>query len=91
MIPVEPVAYEGSMGVTYAKDQPQYTMLPARVFDDSSVLTEWEPTAEELEYLLQGGKVRLWIYCGFDEQGVMRKLQPVSLEVVVPECGLRNG
>lgn len=84
MIPVEPPAYDGTMGVVYAKDQPQYIPLPARVDSTGMVITEWEPTAEDLERLLQGGRVRLCIHTH------MQPLQPVSLDVIEPECGMRR-
>lgn len=84
MTAVAPPAYDGTMGVVYAKDQPQYNPLPARVDAAGVVITEWEPTADELERLLQGGRLRLWIHTH------LQPLQPVSLEVIESACGMRS-
>jgi hypothetical protein len=73
---VEPAAlHEGAALVVIAKDQPEYLPLPASVSPDGVVMTEWEPTAEELARLMNGGRVRLWIYT------FRNPLQPVSVEV----------
>ena len=81
MTPVEPTLHEGAKLVMFAKDQPEYLPLPASVDASGCVMTEWEPTAEELDRLLCGGRVRLWIYT------FGHRLQPVMLDVVDPECG----
>lgn len=81
MMPIEPIIHEGARLVVFAKDQPQYIPLPASVDDQGCVMTEWELTTEELDRLLCGGRIRLWIHT------FHRPLQPVSLEVVDPECG----
>ena len=47
-------------------------------------MTEWEPTADELETLLEGGRIRIWLYT------FNRPLQPISVEVAEPECGMRG-
>jgi hypothetical protein len=75
MKPLTPPAYEGTRGVMYAKNQPQYDPLPARLFPDGCVLTEWQPTAEELARILDGKPIRLWCWT------FNRPLQPVALEV----------
>ena len=76
MTPVTPDAlHEGGELVTIAKDQPQYEPLVASVSADGLVMTEWEPSAEDLAALLDGGRVRLWIHT------FGLPLQPISLEV----------
>jgi hypothetical protein len=84
MTPVEPTLHHGAKLVVFAKDQPQYIPLPASVDSDGIVMTEWEPTAEELEMLLSGGRIRLWIYT------FGQALQPVKVEVTKPMCGMRG-
>lgn len=81
MIPVQPKAlHAGAMLMVFAKDQPQYIPLPASVDNEGTVMTEWEPTAEELELLFKGGRVRLWLNHTQVELG--RPLTPITLEVV---------
>lgn len=84
MTPVEPTHFEGSKLVIYAKDQPEYIPLPAMVNPEGLVMTEWEPSAEELERLLCGGRIRLWVHT------FGRPLQPVNIEAIGPECGMRE-
>lgn len=89
MTPVEPtIVEEGSRLVVWAKDQPQYNPLTTAISPDGIVTSEWEPTAEELYSLLNGGRVRLRVHT-FDprlgEPG--HHLQPVSLQVLEPACG----
>jgi hypothetical protein len=91
MTPVEPMEYEGERRMTFAKDQPEYLPLTVSIDVRGCVTTEWEPTEEELHRLLSGGRVRLCIHT-FDprlgEPGHF--LQPVSLDVLEPECGMRE-
>lgn len=84
MMPVEPlVIHEGARLTIFAKDQPEYLPLPAAIRDsDGLVLTEWEPTDEELNRLLCGGRVRIWLHT-FNQP-----LQPLCVEAVEPECGM---
>lgn len=86
MIPVVPsVLHENGKLIRFAENQTKdYNVLPASIDPDGLVMTEWEPTVTELEYLLQGGRVRLWIHT-FE-----KPLQPVHLEVILPECGVRE-
>lgn len=85
MTPTEPVECpEGSRRVVYAKDQPQYLPLPAIVDPSGIVMTEWELSADELEMLMEGGRLRLYLYT-FNQP-----LQPIRLEVAPPECGMRG-
>lgn len=84
MTPVEPSIHEGAKLVTFAKDQPQYIPLPASVDAHGVVMTEWEPTEEELDRLLSGGRIRLWVHT------FGNPLQPVRVEAIEPECGMRG-
>ena len=84
MTPVEPTLHEGARLVVIAKDQPQYFPIIASVDDEGVVMTEWELTADELHLLLCGGRIRLWCHT------FCSPLQPVSLEVIEPECGMRE-
>jgi hypothetical protein len=76
--------HDGAELVVFAKDQPQYIPLPASVDASGIVMTEWEPTEEELDRLLQGGRIRLWVHT------FGHPLQPVSIEAIEPECGMRG-
>jgi hypothetical protein len=77
MIPVIPTQlHEGAELVMIAEHQ-DYDTLPASVSHDM-VMSEWEPTPEELMYLMMGGRVRLWQYtCG-------ELVQSVNIEVAEP-------
>ncbi len=61
--------------IVIAKDQPEYDPLPALVFQDGKVLTEWELTEDERKRLIDGERVRLWVWT------FGRPLQPVMLEI----------
>lgn len=77
MIPIVPKGcHEGAKPIIFAKDQPEYDPLPAMVDARGLVLTEWELTAEELATIMNGGRLRLWIYT------FRHPLQPIRLEVV---------
>jgi hypothetical protein len=72
--------------VEFAKDQPQYRTLPALVYRDGRVLTEWQPTEAERQALLRGENVRLWVWlhpqrCPHCRQAFQSQLQPVTLQV----------
>lgn len=83
MTPVEPGAvHPGARLVTFGAGQPQYDPLPAAVDAAGVVLTEWEPTADELDRILSGGRVRLWVHT------FGAPIQPVCLEVTAPPGGL---
>lgn len=97
MNPVEPTLHEGAHLVVFAKDQPEYVPLPASVDVEGVVMTEWEPTAEELDRLLCGGRVRLWLHravaplvCPSCNEMVPRLSNPMSVEVIEPDCGMRE-
>jgi hypothetical protein len=79
MRPVRPVAPpRGAQFATFAEHQPEYDPLPASVSADGLVMTEWEPTAEELAALVAGGRVRIWLHT------YGRPLQPLNVEVAAP-------
>lgn len=78
---VVPMIHDGAVLVVYALSQTEhYDPLPASVDRQSTVMTEWEPTIEELALLLAGGRVRLWLLHTGVAQG--RKLTPMSLQVI---------
>lgn len=79
MKPVEPTPGPRECRVVFAKDQPEYDPLPAVYTPNDPqgcVRTEWELSAEELATVMNGGRVRLWIWT------FRQPLQPVMLEVV---------
>ena len=91
MTPVEPTLHEGAHLMTFAKDQPTYKPLLASVDAEGTVMTEWEPTSDELERLRCGGRIRLWVHTFDANVGKPgHELQPVSVEVVEPDCGMRE-
>lgn len=67
--------------VEIAKDQPQYQTLPALVYNDGKILTEWKLTEDEREAILRGENIRLWIWT------FGRPLQPIALEVTSEHRG----
>lgn len=76
MKPVAPANLpEGAQLVVIARDQPEYLPLPAAVSPDGCVMTEWELSAEDLAKVVNGGRVRLWVWT------FRQPLQPVMLEV----------
>lgn len=97
MTPVEPTIHEGAQLVVFAKDQKEYIPLPASVDPSGLVMTEWEPTAEELERLLCGGRIRVWMHHAIGAQMCQtchtvtpRLLTPMSIEAIEPDCGMRE-
>lgn len=64
--------------MVFAKDQPEYTQLPASVDHEGLVMTEWEPSAEDLSCLLNGGRIRLWLHHTGVQNGT--PLTPISME-----------
>lgn len=85
---VEPVVHEGATLIVFARNQPEYQPLPASVDSDGLVMTEWEPSEEELARLLVGGRIRLWIHGTDVEKG--RPFTPLQIEVIEPECGFQT-
>lgn len=72
---VEQLAFEGTRAVTFAQNQPEYHPLPALVYEDGKVLTEWSFTEEERGRIARGENLRLWIWT------FGSPLQPVALEI----------
>jgi hypothetical protein len=50
--------------IVFAKDQPEYSPLPAVVFDQPQrpILTRWEFTDEERQRIANGESLYLWVY-----------------------------
>jgi hypothetical protein len=89
--PVEPLEREGERRVTFAEDQPEYIPLPTSIDARGCVTTEWEPTEDELHTLLCGGRIRLRVLTFDPRVGQPgHELQPISLDVLEPECGMRE-
>lgn len=73
---VPPHVHPDAVPIVFAADQPQYDPLPAAIDNKGLVMTEWELSAEDLSALLNGGRVRLWIWT------FRHPLQPIQMEVV---------
>lgn len=85
MTPVAPqVVPPGASRVVFGRDQPEYQELPAVIYTDGLVMTEWEPTAEELHRLMCGGLVRIFLHT------FQQPVQPLTAEVTIPECGMQE-
>jgi hypothetical protein len=85
MTPVHPTSCpDGATRLIFAKDQPEYTPLPATRTTDGVVCTEWVLTDAERDHLLTGGRLRILLHT-FNQP-----LQPLRVEVVEPECGMRE-
>ena len=61
--------------VVFAGKQPQYLPLPALLYQDGKVCTEWAFSEEERQRIARGENLRLWIWT------FGSLLQPVGLEV----------
>lgn len=86
MLPVDQFETPDATLVVFAKDQPEYTPLPALRFPDGKILTEWSFSEEERAAVARGENIRLWIWLyppHCDRCGLVLppKLQPVALEV----------
>jgi hypothetical protein len=75
MIPVEQLDMGDGRAITFAKDQPPYTPLPALVFPDGKVLIEWSFSEAERAAIAKGENLRHWIWTGGTP------LQPIALEI----------
>jgi len=93
MTPIEPTAIGvGCRMLVFGADQPEYIPLPVAVDALGMVTTEWEPTAEELYKLLNGGRIRLCVHTFDPLLGTKgHHLQPVSLDVLEPDCPMDGG
>lgn len=78
---------DGTEAVIFARDQDAYQSLPALVYPDGTILTEWSFTEEERTQIARGENLRLWIAkpktltcttCGITSPC---HLQPVKLEL----------
>ena len=91
MNPVQPPLHQDAHLVVYGSSQPEYLPLPASVDNAGLVMTEWEPTADELGALFKGGRVRLWIWkgnahvCEKCDHQTEALMVPVSVDVAQPE------
>lgn len=76
------VEYAGSREVIFGEQQPEYSPLPALLFDDGKVLIEWTFTPEERAAIARGENLRHWIWrtpaCAC---GRPRLFEPLLLEV----------
>lgn len=84
---VEQLEMPGTRAVTFAKDQPEYSPLPALLYEDGKILTEWTFSEEERAAIAQGENLRLWIWKGYAHacphchQAIPTLLQPVQLQL----------
>lgn len=58
---VDQMPVDGAEAVIFAKDQDEFHALPALVYPDGTVLTEWAFTEEERALIARGENLRLWI------------------------------
>lgn len=75
MTPVDQFEVEGAQVVVFAKNQPEYNPLPALVFPDGRICTEWAFTEDERALIARGENLRLWVW------SFNRPLQPVALQI----------
>jgi len=71
-----PHPHPGAVHVVFAANQPEYDQLPAVIDAKGLAMTEFELSAEDLATIVNGGRIRLWIWT------FRQPLQPVALEVV---------
>lgn len=81
MEPVEQFACDGARAVVFAKEQPEYRALPALVFPDGKVLTEWAFSNDERAAIARGENLRLWVWT------FGNPLQPVALALTSEHHG----
>lgn len=84
MIPVIPTLHVGAHLMMIVEEQEDFQTLPASVGPDGLVMSEWQPTPEELSHLIMGGRVRLW------QQTCGEPMQPINLEVTEPVPGTKE-
>lgn len=84
MTPVTPTTlHENAKLVVFGKNQAaDYVPLPASVDPQGLVMCEFEPTADELDKLRCGGRIRLWLANTGVERGV--PLTPITIEATDP-------
>ena len=86
MKPITPIIPGESLPVTtFAKNQSEYTELPAFYWqDDGTVLTRWRLTLKERLVALFYGDVYLWV------RTFGRPLQPLFMQVNRPACNQKT-
>lgn len=87
MTPVDPgKKFDRYKPLTFAKDQPQYSPLPARAVGDSqrTIITSWKLSWKEKLQLLWTGRVYLTILT------FGKPLQPVRMDVTAQAAGGRK-
>ncbi len=72
---MNPIVFDGA-NIVFAKDQPQYNQLPARLEQDGTVITVWELTPEERIEIFNTGRLHLRI------STFNRPLQPICPSVI---------
>lgn len=72
---VEQLEMPGTRAVTFAKDQPEYLPLPALLYADGKILTEWTFSEDERAAVARGENLRLWIWT------FGKPLQPIALQL----------
>jgi hypothetical protein len=79
--PAIPARHLGGRLVTFALEQSEhYDQLPASIDITGTVMTEWELSAEDLQRVLNGGRIRIWLlYTGVEEG---RPLTPMMVETI---------
>jgi hypothetical protein len=78
--PVRPPLHVGARLVTFGVTQAElYYALPASVDAQGTVMTEWEPSAEDLAALMRGGRVRLWLL--YTQVKDNKPMTPLHLEI----------
>lgn len=75
MEPVYQFECEGARAVIFARNQPGLEPLPALIFQDGTVLTEWSFSEDDRARIARGENLRLWIWTGG------HLLQPVAIEI----------
>ena len=86
---VTPTPHKDAVRILFAADQPEYEPLPASVDGQDTVMTEWELSAEDLQCIIDGGRIRVWLlHTGIVTQQAVaqghRRLTPIKVEVVEP-------
>lgn len=75
MTPYTHLPCEGATAVVYAKDHPIYDPLPALVFTDGRVMTEWVLSEAEREAVARGENLRVWVWT------FGQPLQPLAVQI----------
>lgn len=65
----------GARAAVFGAGRTDVDALPGAVDDAGLVLSEWEPSAEDLERILSGARIRLFVWTAG------KPLQPVCVDV----------